>query len=93
VHKAWSSNELFGSPATALVTWTTVKFRRDNPKLYAAFVAAHWFTGLQDVWGRGMLTFDTLWYHGPFAARIAGVGQGPRSAHDEVGDAVAGQAA
>ena len=40
VHKAWSSNELFGSPATALVTWTTVKFRRDNPKLYAAFVAA-----------------------------------------------------
>jgi len=40
VRKVWSSNELFGSPATALVTWTTVKFRRDNPKLYAAFVAA-----------------------------------------------------
>ena len=40
----------------------------------AAFVAAHWFTGLQDVWGRGMLTFDTLWYHGPFAARIADTG-------------------
>jgi hypothetical protein len=37
----------------------------------AAFVAAHWTTGLQDVWARGMLTFDTLWYHGPFAARIA----------------------
>ena len=37
----------------------------------AAFVAAHWGTGLQDVWARGMLTFDTLWYHGPFAARIA----------------------
>jgi hypothetical protein len=37
----------------------------------AAFLAAHWATGLQDVWGRGMLTFDTLWYHGPFAARIA----------------------
>jgi len=36
-----------------------------------AFLAAHWATGLQDVWGRGMLTFDTLWYHGPFAARIA----------------------
>jgi hypothetical protein len=36
-----------------------------------AFVAAHWATGLQDVWARGMLTFDTLWYHGPFAARIA----------------------
>jgi hypothetical protein len=40
----------------------------------AIFVAAHWATGLQDVWGRGMLTFDTLWYHGPFAARIADTG-------------------
>jgi hypothetical protein len=40
----------------------------------AAFVAAHWATGLQDVWERGMLTFDTLWYHGPFAARIAETG-------------------
>jgi hypothetical protein len=40
----------------------------------AAFVAAHWATGLQDVWARGMLTFDTLWYHGPFAARIANTG-------------------
>ncbi|MGZ5310117.1 MAG: hypothetical protein ACXWZK_00135 [Solirubrobacterales bacterium] len=40
----------------------------------AAFVAAHWATGLQDVWARGMLTFDTLWYHGPFAARIADTG-------------------
>jgi hypothetical protein len=40
----------------------------------AAFVAAHWATGLQDVWARGMLTFDTLWYHGPFAARIAEAG-------------------
>jgi hypothetical protein len=39
-----------------------------------AFVAAHWSTGLQDVWARGMLTFDTLWYHGPFAARIAETG-------------------
>ena len=41
----------------------------------AAFVAAHWATGLQDVWARGMLTFDTLWYHGPFAARIAETGR------------------
>ncbi len=40
----------------------------------AAFVAAHWGTGLQAVWGRGMITFDTLWYHGPFAARIADTG-------------------
>ena len=40
IHKTWSSNELFETPATALSTWTTVKFRRDNPKLFAAFVAA-----------------------------------------------------
>jgi hypothetical protein len=40
----------------------------------AAFVAAHWATGLQDAWARGMPTFDTLWYHGPFAARIADTG-------------------
>jgi hypothetical protein len=40
----------------------------------ATFVAAHWATGLQDVWGRGPLTFDSLWYHGPFAARIADTG-------------------
>jgi hypothetical protein len=40
----------------------------------AAFVAAHWGTGLQDAWARGMPTFDTLWYHGPFAARIADTG-------------------
>ena len=40
----------------------------------AVFVASHWATGLQDVWARGMLTFDTLWYHGPFAARIADTG-------------------
>jgi hypothetical protein len=42
--------------------------------LAATFVAAHWATGLQDVWARGMQTFDTLWYHGPFAARIADTG-------------------
>ena len=42
--------------------------------LAAAFVAAHWGTGLQDAWARGMPTFDTLWYHGPFAARIADTG-------------------
>jgi NitT/TauT family transport system substrate-binding protein len=40
VRKIWSSNELFGSPATALTTWTTVKFQRENPKLFTAFVAA-----------------------------------------------------
>ena len=36
-----------------------------------AFLFAHWATGLQDVWDRGMLSADTIWYHGPFAARIA----------------------
>ena len=40
VHRAWSSNELFGSPITALATWTTLRFHRANPKLIAAFAAA-----------------------------------------------------
>jgi NitT/TauT family transport system substrate-binding protein len=40
IRRVWSSNELFGSPATALVSWTTVRFHRDNPKLFAAVVAA-----------------------------------------------------
>jgi NitT/TauT family transport system substrate-binding protein len=40
IHRVWSSNELFGSPATALVGWTTEKFHRENPKLFAAIVAA-----------------------------------------------------
>jgi NitT/TauT family transport system substrate-binding protein len=40
IRRVWSSNELFGSPATALVSWTTEKFHRDNPKLFAAIVAA-----------------------------------------------------
>jgi NitT/TauT family transport system substrate-binding protein len=40
VHRVWSSTELFGSPITALASWTTERFRRDNPKHVAAFVAA-----------------------------------------------------
>jgi NitT/TauT family transport system substrate-binding protein len=40
IRRGWSSNELFGSPATALVSWTTEKFHRENPKLFAAIVAA-----------------------------------------------------
>lgn len=40
VHKVWSSNELFGSPITALATWTTARFHRENPKQGVAFVAA-----------------------------------------------------
>src|SRR5262249_1493870 len=40
VHRVWSSNELFGSPITALATWTTVRFYSENPKHIAALVAA-----------------------------------------------------
>ena len=40
VHRVWSSTELFGSPITALATWTTARFHRENPKQVAAFVAA-----------------------------------------------------
>jgi NitT/TauT family transport system substrate-binding protein len=40
IRRIWSSNELFGSPATALTTWTTVRFQRENPKLFVAFVSA-----------------------------------------------------
>ena len=40
VHRVWSSNELFGSPITALATWTTARFRRENPKHTAAFIGA-----------------------------------------------------
>jgi len=40
VRRVWSSNELFGSPITALATWTTARFRRENPKHAVAFVAA-----------------------------------------------------
>jgi NitT/TauT family transport system substrate-binding protein len=40
LHRVWSSNELFGSPITALATWTTARFHRENRKLAAAFVAA-----------------------------------------------------
>jgi sulfonate transport system substrate-binding protein len=38
--RVWSSNELFGSPMTSLMTWTTARFHRENPKQVAAFVAA-----------------------------------------------------
>ena len=38
--RVWSSNELFGGPITALTTWTTTRFHRENPKLAIAFIAA-----------------------------------------------------
>src|SRR5947209_13922954 len=40
IRRVWSSNELFGSPATALVNWTTEKFHQENPKPFAAIVDA-----------------------------------------------------
>ena len=40
VHRVLSSYEVLGGPATFNVVWTTTKFRAENPKLYAAFVAA-----------------------------------------------------
>ena len=38
--RLWSSDELFGAPITALATWTTARFRRENPRQVTAFVAA-----------------------------------------------------
>jgi NitT/TauT family transport system substrate-binding protein len=35
-----SSYDVLGGPATFNVVWTTSKFRKDNPKIYAAFVKA-----------------------------------------------------
>jgi hypothetical protein len=63
-----------GDPAEPLPAPSTPTLQTVIALAAAAFVAAHWATGLQDVWARGMLTFDTLWYHGPFAAQIAETG-------------------
>jgi NitT/TauT family transport system substrate-binding protein len=40
VRKITSAEEILGAPATYMVAYTTEKFRADNPKTYAAFVAA-----------------------------------------------------
>jgi NitT/TauT family transport system substrate-binding protein len=40
MHKVFSSYDVLGGPATFNVVWTTAKFHDENPKLYAAFVAA-----------------------------------------------------
>ena len=39
-----------------------------------AVVFAIWMTGVQPALSLGMQGFDTLWYHGPFAARIVQTG-------------------
>jgi NitT/TauT family transport system substrate-binding protein len=40
VHTVLSSYDVLGGPATFNVIWTTGKFHDENPKVYAAFVAA-----------------------------------------------------
>ena len=35
-----TATQVFGGNVTIGMTYTTAKFRRDNPKLYAAFLAA-----------------------------------------------------
>ena len=40
MHRVLNSYEVLGGPATFNVVWTTAKFHDENPKVYAAFVAA-----------------------------------------------------
>src|SRR5690606_13020438 len=40
IHRILSSYEVLGGPATFNLVWTTEKFHKENPKVYAAFVAA-----------------------------------------------------
>jgi NitT/TauT family transport system substrate-binding protein len=40
VHRVLNSYDVMGGPLTFTVLWTTTRFKSQNPKLYAAFVAA-----------------------------------------------------
>ena len=40
MHRVLNSYDVLGGPATFNVIWTTSKFHDENPKIYAAFVAA-----------------------------------------------------
>jgi NitT/TauT family transport system substrate-binding protein len=40
LHKAFTSYDILGGPHTAVAVYTTAKFRKKNPGIYAAFVAA-----------------------------------------------------
>ena len=40
IRRVVSSYDVLGGPATSNIVYATSKFRRDNPKLYAAFLAA-----------------------------------------------------
>lgn len=39
IHRVFSSYDVVGSPHTFNAIWTTSKFRQENPKVYAAFIA------------------------------------------------------
>jgi NitT/TauT family transport system substrate-binding protein len=41
IHRVLSSYDLFGGPHTLNVIWATKKFHDENPKTYAAFLAAY----------------------------------------------------
>jgi NitT/TauT family transport system substrate-binding protein len=40
IHKVLDSFEVLGGPATFNLIWTTTKFRKENPRVYAAFIMA-----------------------------------------------------
>ena len=40
IHTILNSYDVWGGPQTFILAWTTSKFREQNPKLYAAFLAA-----------------------------------------------------
>jgi len=40
LHRAFTSYDILGGPHTACAVYTRAKFRKENPKVYAAFVAA-----------------------------------------------------
>lgn len=41
IHRVLNSYDIFGGPHTLNVIWTTKKFHDENPKTYAAFLAAY----------------------------------------------------
>jgi hypothetical protein len=43
--------------------------------LASATVAAQWVAHVASAYGRGMTHFDTLWYHGPYAAQFVQTGR------------------
>ncbi|MDB5599067.1 MAG: putative periplasmic subtsrate-binding protein [Xanthobacteraceae bacterium] len=40
IRRILSAQDIFGAPATYMIAYTTEKFRKDNPKIYQAFVDA-----------------------------------------------------